>query len=94
MGSKAAGVEEPAKAPPKEEPKKEEKSVAINEPAKKADKEEAKENGGPKDKVDKPDGGNSDDDASKAKPKKQEMANPITPGDVEEFYKFGKEIGK
>src|SRR5690242_18913682 len=29
-----------------------------------------------------------------AKPKKAEIINPITPGKVEDFYEFGKEIGK
>jgi calcium/calmodulin-dependent protein kinase I len=36
----------------------------------------------------------ADRDNNGDKTKKKEEQNPITPGDVEEFYKFGKEIGK
>jgi len=41
----------------------------------------------------KPDGKKKPDD-SPQKPKKPEVINPITPGKVEDFYEFGKEIGK
>lgn len=51
------------------------------------DGEQPKENGHSKP-------GDEDSDSEKKPKAKEEKIDPITPGDVEEFYKFGKEIGK
>jgi len=87
VGSKGQG-EEPK--PKVEKPKAEAAKPAEN------GKEEPKENGnkadGGKKGEDKP-GDGSDDDKKKDDSDKEKV-NPISPGDVETFYKFGKEIGK
>jgi hypothetical protein len=88
VGSKNQGEE----APPKKEPKKDDRPNKPKDDGKKAEngKDEPKENGHKPDGSDKP-GDGSDDDKNKAQ---EEKVDPISPGDVEEFYKFGKEIGK
>lgn len=87
VGSKGQGEEPKPKA---DKPKAEAAKPAEN------GKEEPKENGhkadGGKKGEDKP-GDGSDDDKKKDESDKEKV-NPISPGDVETFYKFGKEIGK
>jgi hypothetical protein len=88
-GSKGQG--EDAGAKPKNDPKPDDKKASEN-----GKEDHTKENGhkaseAKKGGDDKP-GDGSDDEKNKEAEK--EKVNPISPGDVETFYKFGKEIGK
>jgi len=64
--------------PPKEAEPREAQNGHKGEAKRGGDKSKPKPNG---------DGGSDDN-------QNDEKANPISPGDVEDFYKFGKEIGK